>query len=441
MATTITPTIVTVNVTVTEAPEPSQLQQSGAAVSTGGTTLAADSYQYCGSLAAVQAILAAPVGLTSLSWAGGVVTATASSALSFATGQVFTTTISGAVPAAYNGTFTATVTGTDTFTYALATSPGTETTSGAYLPGNAGFLSNAATTFFAQGNSVGMYVLELGPQSTATEAITALQTWITGNSAPQVFYAYLVPAAWDFSSAADLNTLANNYSSPTGKTYFFVTTTAANISSYTNKAVFATVPSPTQASTEHQASVLFYNWLANTPSAAAPVPPMGYRAAYGVTPWAQTTTNNVSINAVLSAYGNLILTGAEGGLPTNAYLFKGTTMDGNQGMFWYAIDWLQIQIKLMLANAVLNGSNSNPPLYYNQNGINTLLAVAQDQCTAGISFGLLLNATVTAQSFASYTAANPANYKAGLYGGLSCTATPQLGFLSITFNLDATSFA
>ena len=39
MATTITPTIVTINTVVTEAPLPSQLQQSAIIVSCGGTTL------------------------------------------------------------------------------------------------------------------------------------------------------------------------------------------------------------------------------------------------------------------------------------------------------------------------------------------------------------------------------------------------------------------
>ena len=441
MATTITPTIVTVNTAVVLAPQPTQLQQSGAIVSTGGTTLTAGTYQYCGSLSAVNAIAATPLALTSLIWSSGTVTATASATLVQSVGQTFLVTIAGAVPAAYNGTYTATVATTTTFTFAVATNPGTETTPGTYTPGDSAFVQQAATVFFAQGTSVGVYVLELGPEATAAAAITALQTWITGNMQPQVFYAYLVPQSWDTGSSAALNTLASGYSSPTGKTYFFISTTSTNISAYTNKACFCVVPAPTAPTTEITAAAFFYQWLVNSPSAASPVPPMAWRFLYDVTPWAQTTANNTTINTVLTAFGNIVLTGAEGGLPTTSCIFKGTTMDGNQAIFWYAVDWIQIQAKLLLANAVLNGSNSNPPLYYNQGGINSLLSVLQGVGTSGIAFGLILSATFTATPCATYVAQNPANYAAGIYGGFACVATPQLGFLSITFNLEATQIA
>lgn len=363
MPTTITPRIVNVNAQVTLSPSPSQLQQSGAIVSLGGTTLSVDAYQYCGSLAQLTAILSTAGNYTEVQAMG--------------------------------------------------------------------------TTFFAQGNAVGLYVLELGTETTAGANIPALETWITGNSSPQVFYAYLVSKTWDL---APLNTLAENYSSPTGKTYFFVTTTSTTITNYTsNKAVYAKVPSPTAASTEFGAAADFYDWLSNSPAAASPAAPMAFRFQYGVTPWARTTANNTLIDTILTAFGNVTLTGAEGGISTAA-LFKGTLMDGNQAMFWYAVDWFQIQAKLALANAIINGSNSNPPLYYSQTGINSLEAIAQNIANSSISFGLNLAATVTATPFYTYTQANPANYAAGIYDGLACTVTPQLDFLSITFNLDATQF-
>jgi len=439
MATTITPTIVNVNTTVVRAPTVSQLQQSGAIVSTGGTTLATGSYQYCGTLSAVSALLAAPLTLTGLVWSSGTVTATATAALSLATGQIFTTTIAGVTPAGYNGTYVATVTGANTFTFALTVNPGTATVPGTYLPSNAGFISNSATTFFAQGNSVGVYVLELGSQTTAASAITALQTWITANSNPQVFYAYLLPFAWDFSSAAALNTMTANYESPSGQTYFFITTTVTNLPTYAvNKAVFAVVPSPTQASTEHQASAAFYQWLVNLPGSANKLAPMSYRYQFGVTPWSQVN-NQASINTVLTNYGNLILTGAEGGVST-ATLFKGTTMDGEQASWWYGIDWFRIQVKQALANAVINGSNSNPPLLYDQAGINSLLAVAQNVGTSAVTFGCALSVVVTAVPFRTYTAANPSDYNNGIYNGFAATVVGQNGFLTLQFQLSAVQF-
>lgn len=440
MATTITPTIVTVNTTVVRAPAVSQLQQSGAIVSTGGTTLATGTYQYCGTLSAVTSILAVPLALTGLVWATGTVTATATVALTLAVGQTFTTTIAGVVPAGYNGTYVATVTGANTFTYALTVNPGAQTTPGTYLPSNAGFISNSATTFFAQGTSVGVYVLELGAQTTAAAAITALQAWITANSNPQVFYAYLIPGSWDFSSSAALNTMTANYQSPSGQTYFFVTTTVANLPTYAvNKAVYAKVPSPTQASTEHQAAADFYDWLVNNPGSANPLAPMSFRFQFGVTPWSQVG-NQTSINTVLTNFGNLTLTGAEGGVST-ATLFKGTTMDGQQASWWYGIDWFRIQVKQALANAVINGSNSNPPLIYTQAGINSLWAVANNVGSSAVKFGCALSVVINSVPFSTYTTQNPSDYNNGIYNGFSATVVGQNGFLSITFQLSAVQFA
>lgn len=434
MATTITPTIVNLSVTVTEAPTPSQLQQSGAIISCGATSLTAGTYQYCGTLAAATALLSSPLAITSIAWASNLVTVTVA-AVGLSAGETFTTTIASVAPTGYNGTVTATVTSATTFTYPLTTNPGTETTLGTYTPPYSAFLTNSATTFVAQGSSVGFYVLELGAETTASAAIAALETWITTN--PGIFYAYLVPKSWD---GAALATMANTYSGPSAKTYFFPTTTAATISNYAgNKAVIATVVSPAAASTEHQAAYWFYQWLANSPSSSAPAAPMAYRYAYGVTAWPATGYAS-TINTILTAYGNLILTGAEGGIST-ACGFQGRTMDGQQGMFWYAVDWFQINVRRQMAAAIINGSNTNPPLQYNQSGINALLAVGQAICSSGISFGLALTATMTATDFATYVAQNPDNYDAGLYGGFALTVTPQLGFLSITVAIDALQYA
>ena len=57
MALTITPQIVNMTVQVTSAPTPSSLQQSGAIISVGGTTLTTGSYQFIGSVAALDLIL------------------------------------------------------------------------------------------------------------------------------------------------------------------------------------------------------------------------------------------------------------------------------------------------------------------------------------------------------------------------------------------------
>lgn len=440
MTQTQTATIVNLNTSVTAAAQPSQLQKSGAVVSAGGTTLSAGATQYIGNSSQLASYLPAPLALESLSWVTGVVTATiASGALDLAIGDTFTVEIAGASPAGYNGTFTATVTSTTTFTYPIAANPGTETAPGTYTAPEVAFLIDANTTFWAQGSAVGYYVLELGPQASNAAAIAALQTWITNNDNPQQFYAYLVPGAWDANQSSALKTLAANYSSAQGMRYFFVTTTQANLAVYAGvKSVFAVVPSPTQAVAEHQAAAFFYQWLVNNPGPANILAPMSYRFLSGITQWTQKG-NGSAITAILTAFGNIALQGAEGGI-TSVCAYKGTTMDGAQAASWYGVDWVQINAKQDLAAAILNGSNQQPPLLYDQNGINSLQAVAQRVASNAVSYGCAASATVSAVPFATYIAANPNDYANGVYNGLSCTMTSQKGFLSITFNLSAVQF-
>lgn len=515
MAQTITPQIVNLTAVVTTAPAPSQLQQSGAIVSVGGTTLTPGTYQYCGNINAVNAISATSYAITSLAWASSEVTATVASGELGTIGSTFTTTISGATPAGYNGTYIATVASATTFTYAVASNPGTETTPGSYTISGASPISTPATSFFAQGTGVGVYVLELGNVVGIDAQIAALNAWIQAN--PGVFYAYLVPAGWDYSVdeigsiivnnggngytsaptvgfsgggggtgaaataiiqngavvaitvtnpgsgytsaptvtftggggvgaaatvnlASALNIVASQYASPTGKTYFFVTTSVANLPHYaTQKSVYATVPAPTATSQEFDSGSMLYQWLVNNPSAANPLGPMAYRYLTGVTPWA-ISGNQANINSVLSNYGNLIYPASEGGI-SKAGIWKGTTMDGTQASWWYGIDWFQIQVKQALAAAVINGSNQIPPLVYDTSGINSLLAVAQGVANSAVQFQCALSITVTATPFATYVAQNPNDYQAGIYNGFSATAVGQNGFLTVSFALDAVQFA
>ena len=445
MALTITPQIVNMTVQVTSAPTPSSLQQSGAIISVGGTTLATGSYQFIGSVAALDLILS--------------------------------------------------------------------------TAGNYAELTNMATTFFAQGSAVGIYVLELGVNTNVVDQVNALNAWITDN--PGVFYSYLNPADWDtlpievgsviitnggsgyttaptvtFSAASgggvtatgtatingsgvvtavtitnpgyypnqtaptvtfsaptsgttatgtvnvvnDLIVMGGNLSSPSAKTYFFQMTTPANASNYnSNKAFYVKAPAPTAPSTEFTVAADFYDWLVNNPSQETPLAPMSFRFQYGVTPWVQYN-NSAAINQTLTAYGNLVITGSEGGITENINEY-GTTSDGSQSSWWYGIDWLNIQIHQAMVAAIINGSNSIPSLNYDQAGINTLQGVGQKVANAGLSFGCALSATVIATPFYDYTKANPDNYKAGLYQGFLLDVVGINGFLHVTFAIDAIQFA
>ncbi len=453
------PSIVVISASVTSAPAPLTLQQTGALISQGATTLAAGSSALLTQQSSLTSLLANPLALTSLAWSASVVVATTAASISGLTsGDRFITTIAGATPAAYNGTFLATVTGANTFTYALAVNPGAETVPGTYTPGNQGELVSAVTSFFAQGTNQAVYVLELG-SGDGTTGPAALATWISNN--PGTYYAYLVPRIWD-ATAAYLALIAQ-WSSPTSKTYFLTTTTGATYASYpVNKAVIATIEAPGLPLTEFDAAAVLQIILAYNPSSTNRQTPLCYSFLYGVTPY-PTVGNQALLTTYKAASINVVGTGAEGGLSNTIYTY-GRTLDGNDFTWWLAADWVQLQSDQALSAAIINGSNnSQNPLYYDQAGINSLQDVVYQVLSNGVSFGLLTGTVaraaldgptfqenldngdyadedvINAVPFITYTTEQPSNYQAGIYGGLQVVAIPNRGFTQILFNLNVTN--
>jgi hypothetical protein len=443
MANTITPQIVNLTAVLTVAPEPSQLQQSGAFVSTGGTTLTTGTYLYCGQLSTL-------TGVLQTSGSGNYVELGAMGTSFFAQGQAvgayvleLGTQTSGAagiealntwitanpgnfyaylLPAAWDNT-------SEVVGSAIVTAGGSGYTSAPTLAfsGGGGGTGAAATATIANGVVTGVTITNPGSGYTAAPTVAFSGGGGTGATATA-------------NLASELNIIIGDYASPTGRTYFFVTTTVSNVASYQpNKSAYTFVPSPTATSQEFGAAAHFYQWLVNNPGPASKLSPMAYRFLNGVTPW-PATGYAANIQAVLSAYGNINLVPPQGGI-TNTCIFKGTTSDGSQSSWWYGIDWYQIRVTNDLADEVINGSNEEPPLLYDQDGINRLAGVAQRDLNTAISYGCALSGTVTAATFATYTAANPANYKAGLYQGLGANIVGQNGFLQVGITLDAIEFA
>jgi len=541
--------IVTVQVTQTVAPTPSNLQKTGAMISSGGTTLTAGNTALLQSPTDLTNLLPAPLALTTTVWAntyGGLVTATTTAPHGVAIGATFPTTIAGVSPSGYNGTFMATASGPSAFTYYLSPNPGTQTVAGTYTRPASGELQAMVNTFFAQGFQQGVYVIELGTGSVSAQ-IAVLTQFINNNA--QMFYSYLVPREWD--NDPSFLSLIAQYEATTSKTYFFVTTTLATYTSYTslmkdvvalieapqygswasNTLTGATYSSPYVTATAttnhgvkpgdwftvtganpatlngmHQAAVgttgtaLVWAMASNpgtvttagtlqasiytsagvpptefsmaaawwvtlnyTPAAANRVTPYAYTFLYGVTRFPQQG-NGPLMGTLKTANINLVGYGAEGGI-SDAILIYGHTMDGRPFNYWYSVDWMQINIDLDISNAIINGSN-NPvnPLYYNQDGINRLEAVAANTGSNGIAYGLALGAVkqvaldpavftnninngvydgqlvVNAIPFPTYTAAHPTHYAIGEYDGLSMVYTPLRGFEHILFNIVVTDF-
>ncbi len=446
MPTTITPQIVNETVTVSQAPQPSQLQQSGALVSVGGTTLATNAWQFCGSLSAVQALLSDTGNASELSNMATTYFAQGSGngiyvlELGANTDVVEQIDALGTWIAANPGVFYAYLTPADWDTDA------TDVASVTITDGGTGYTAAPTVTFSAAtgGGTTATGTATINASGVVTGVTLTNPGYYPNQAAPTVTFSAPTSGTTATGTAVMGNAfdaLASTYAGNTAKTYFFGTTSATTVTQYSSsKSLFLVAPAPTAPSTEFTAAAFLYQALINSPSASNQLAPMQYRFLFGVTPWEQNTTNNPLINTILSAYGNIVLTGAQGGI-SDSCIFKGTVMSGIQFSNWYGLDNFQINANVNVAAAVLNGSNSNPPLLYNQAGINALDGVAQQTADNAVRFGTVLNATVTATPFAQYTAANPSDYQNGIYNGLYASATAQNGFLTITFNINVTEFA
>ena len=435
------PNIVNVVVTQQVASAPSQLQQTGAFVSQGGTTLAAGTTQLLTQLSDLTSILRPATAITSLTWATNVVTVTTTTAHGIPSGDTVQIVIAGSVPTGYNGTFAGTSTGTNTVTYPLLTNPGSETTAGTLQLNSTLELTAMGNTFFGQGSTVSVFVLELGA-NTVANGITELETYITTNvghpptSPTPQFYSYLLPIEWDVVGA---ETMAGLYDGTTAQVYFYVSSTLATYSGWEGKkSAFVTLPSPNAPLQEFSAAAIFWSSLAYNPNASNLAHPFEYTYVYSVTPY--NTLTNAQQTALLANGVNWVGTGAQGGI-SNTLIEGGTFMDLNPFNYWYCVDWLSINVAQALSAAIINGSNlPTNPLYYNQAGINTLQKVAQATVNNGISFGLILSpANVVATPFTTYVAQHPGDYATGTYNGLSLTFVPLRGFSSITIYLTASN--
>ena len=452
--------IVTVNVTQSIAPAPSTLQQTGFIISQGGTNLTVNGTALLTQLSSFTPILAGGQAITSMTWSSSIVTVTTTAPHGYPTSDQLSLTIAGVTPAGYNGTYTATITGTSTFTFPLASNPGTVTVQGTVTDADAAELNAQVTTFFAQGSQVPVTVLELGA-GTPAQGVTALTAYMTAN--PLAAYSYLVPREW--ASEPTFPTLIASYESTTAKQYFFVTVTGANYTNFTAlmKNVYMAIEAPTIPAAEFSLAATFYNTLKYSPSSTTPVGPLCFQYVVGVTPY-PTQGNSALLATYRAANVNYVATGGEGGI-SNTMIKWGTMCDGNPFNYWYSVDWMQINVDLNIANEIINGSNNSlAPLYYDQPGIDRLQIRSQSTATQGVNSGLALGPVtataltpqafvqlltggnapigvlVNAVPFVTYVTQNPNDFPQGKYSGLSIAYTPARGFTTIVFNINVSNF-
>lgn len=357
-------------------------------------------------------------------------------------GTTLDITVGGCYPTGYNGLVTATISASNQITWQMENVQydGSPTQLGYISLPNADSVNVALQSFFAQGDAIGCYLLDLGMQSEVAAEISALSDYVADPDTRM--YGYVVPPSWD--GVDQFVQLANNYTANDQMVYFFVATGAPQNSRYTSpysglKSVVAIIDenasmSGADAPTSNMSAAFMYQVVSMDPSPVNKVGPYAFRYVQGATP---VDYKNSVIAALVAANVNFIQTGAEGGISRNIFAL-GVASDGNDFSYWYSVDWIQINVHLQLANTVINGSN-NPinPLYYDQDGIERLQQTAQGVFNTGTAYGLVNGtATVNAIAFRQYVQLNPNDYGQGRYAGLSAEYTPNRGFLKIVFNVN-----
>ena len=464
--------IVTLAVTLALSPVPSQYQRSEALISLGGSTLAVGSYQFCATDTAVQGIL---------STAGNYQELTNMSSTFFAQGSaagVYVLELGvQATPQDGIAALNTYITDNPQVFYAFCVPDSWDTTPAPVAPAVTVTADSTSTlpagsyyTQVAYINSAGA-IGQLSPvvDSTVSTAdadslVVTSPAAITGATSYLVYmgtvsgelylqngagtaigtnYTQAAPISTTTGTSLTLADLGNNNSSPSSMRYFLVNSTPTNMSAYGTidsagnfvgyKAIISAWPSPSAQSGEFTAAAWLYNIAVNNPGADNKLAPMQYRYLYGVTP-VPPTGYSAEIQQVVNYGGNYVGTGAEGGISA-ACIRGGTTSSLTQISAWYGLDWEMINVQQVTAAEIINGSNTNPPLDYNQEGINTLQEVAQVEADNGVTFGCAQSAVISAIPFYTYNQQQPGDYSLGDYNGLSGDIVAQNGFLHIIFNM------
>lgn len=463
--------IVQVNVSQQYAPEPNTLQESAAIVSMNSTTVPDGTAQYISQPGILLNYLTAIIP-TEIEYSDTtkLVTVTFSSDVSgYEVGDTLPIIIEGSYPTGYNGTFLGTVATATTITYPLASNPSLISTLPNVYYGYAAWLISADKTWWSQnGQTTGYWLFESG-SDVVSDVLDEIDNYFINHSKEIYNWCFLPSMADTSGDVGDLKVFFDKYNTLTSLIKFYVTIDNANYSDWDShitdpyKNVFVMAQQMNSSTVNQVCAISYAAFITNIkPTPSNKLPSSSYAYLWNVD---VNTASNSDMQNFISANVNFAASGAEGGI-SNVILVYGNNLDGTPQNVAYSIDWQQIQLDLSISNAIINGSNSQiNPLYYNQDGINRLQAVAGATAARGISTGLAIgrvilvqltpeeftsklssgeyagNYVINAVPFATYTAQNPSDYAQGLYGGFQASFVPQYGFKRIVFNLEATQFA
>jgi hypothetical protein len=427
--------IVTVHVSIIEAPTPINYQRTGAFVSFGATSLAVGSTVLLTQFGDIEIppsddpagppILLGPAAVTSVTWAAGVATVTTTDPMpGVQVGDMVPFIMKDFEPIGpgLNGLHDGTITSPTTYTYPVAVDPGAVTTYGTYQFQSAVELSQMATTFFAQGNEVGVWILELGYDNNPDNNVAALENWLNEN--PLTIYAFLLPRRFGcdpfiLGSAEQplpFTNMLKRYEAPSNTMEYFWITVVGQLPPAAGQPGAGTIwtavtmnnlfyPGQLGSGGTKGIGSSFKDVIQMVEAPVLSDPTLIYVPASGIDPerweipsfldpegeftlaaafynalaYRPSNTNRITPMAFKFMYGvteypqrhngpllrsfksantNYISTGAEGGIAFTM-IYEGVTLDGHDYFnWWYTIDWVQIEVNLNLSNAIINGSNN-----------------------------------------------------------------------------------
>jgi hypothetical protein len=307
--------------------------------------------------------------------------------------------------------------------------------------------------FFRQGDTIPVYVLEVGGNTTANN-ITYFRDWLIAN--PNKNLNYLVPPAWDITAFAQV---ASAFNRPQDFIHFFVGLTksvnkslfydAASNTGY--KSVVAYIEDPLKDNFESFGAVLLYEASANFPSLDTKLGQLNYRyiksEAADYTPYSGTDRldledsgiSYVDTNAVGLAYPYKIV----GGYTGDSVNVGGVTAMFVDYMQWWAVYYSALTLQAALDKRVIDSSNDQSKRL-NLDDSGGVQCVSDLQFTAQgivdnvlVPFGVINDTQVKADAYPLWKAQNTALYIAKKYTGLSVKIVPRRGFREMVVKMNA----
>ncbi len=286
------------------------------------------------------------------------------------------------------------------------------------------------TSFFTNNNRGTVLVIETSADTVA-EAVANLSAFISADTIRA--YKYSVPNT--FYNEATFVALVQLYSGLTSQRYFSAIVNAEEPStsdmfkSYNGaRNFFAVYPSTVEsenvdgAITGIMSSTTFYDLSTSTP-----LTPLVNKLVSGITP--NDTLSNTLETDLVNNNVNYVRT--VGGFIVECI---GTYLNGTMWEYYYAGDLLQFNLQNTLQTALINAANNpNARIVYNDMAVNTLKAKIEGVIKTLIEYGAITDfgtgtdsnnvlentGTIDYVTYATYRAANPDNYAAGIYDGFS----------------------